>query len=240
MNNTMTRESSAKLLSKLYTLLGEMELYCQSGVGYGGMTVWFDDTTRELSVEINTEEHVIITLPAGVDVNLWIKDGRRNWRPLKRFAESILVPYFEQEFFRMFEEGMEFSISGDVYNLEELLESGEKMLPFAKDLLEPSFNREYAEKLAPNHPIFAHYDNLIAIVTAIVEADDFEARVEAENERVRIEEQRAYDEARQRYIDDPEFRKEADDWVSGGGNNPIFRRTDIFGDLREAFKNGWM
>lgn len=232
----MSNEMAARLMAKLYTLLASLWMLDRNS--YGGMMLVWNERTRELSADINGKSELITVLKEGVDVNEWMGDGRRNWRDVKKFANRLIEAEKQQKIDWMFsrEDCWEESIASDVISLEMILDSGnESEITWARELIEPSFNREEAWDLAPNHPMFDTYDALYARLVELVNSDGFEERVAAESERQAAarEEQRQRD--RQRYLDDPVFRAEADAWVAR--SNSIFRFSDDYEDLREALRN---
>lgn len=233
--DTLSREMGAKLIAKLYTATSiiKHDGWNDDGEGYGGMIVKWDDSTRELMAYINRNWVVVSEVPEGQTVNEWVADGRRNWRPIRKFAEQVRALEIEEVF-----EGMnEYSVIGEVEAIEEVLADAESII-MAEDFLEPSFDVEYATALAPNHPLFERYNDGFAKMKELIASPDFAERKEEAHKAIAKRAEKARIEERTRYLTDEAYRAEADAWVNKFAGNALFRGTDGCMDLRQMLKDG--
>lgn len=233
--DTLSREMGAKLIAKLYTATSiiKHDGWNDDGEGYGGMIVKWDDSTRELMAYINRNWIVVSEVPEGQTVNEWVADGRRNWRPIRKFAEQVRALEIEEVF-----EGMnEYSVVGEVEAIEEVLADAESII-MAEDFLEPSFDVEYATALAPNHPLFERYNDGFAKMKELIASPDFAERKEEAHKAIAKRAEEARIEERTRYLTDEAYRAEADAWVNKFAGNALFRGTDGCMDLRQMLKDG--
>ncbi|MGL4948224.1 MAG: hypothetical protein ACRC42_02440 [Mycoplasma sp.] len=233
--DTLSREMGAKLIAKLYTATSiiKHDGWNDDGEGYGGMIVKWDDSTRELMAYINRNWVVVSEVPEGQTVNEWVADGRRNWRPIRKFAEQVRALEIEEVF-----EGMnEYSVIGEVEAIEEVLADAESII-MAEDFLEPSFDVEYATALAPNHPLFERYNDGFAKMKELIASPDFAERKEEAHKAIAKRAEEARIEERTRYLTDEAYRAEADAWVNKFAGNALFRGTDGCMDLRQMLKDG--
>lgn len=79
----LSAESRNMLRMKFFKGLGDYEVYDNS------IIFTFNPETRVVSGSISGVKHDIVTLAAGVSPDKWAMDGRRNWRPLKKFIDWV-------------------------------------------------------------------------------------------------------------------------------------------------------
>ncbi|MGL4520540.1 MAG: hypothetical protein ACRCUJ_12955 [Phocaeicola sp.] len=231
----MTNEFAAMLMAKLYLAMAGLN-HTDTG-GYGGIYLNWKDEARVIRVRLGEEWHELVQIPEGKTPDEWIADGRRNWRTIRKFADSIKAERLADDIAWMFEDSTEGTILGDVDMLEGCFEDEDDALTWIEDMIEPSFDRERAEKLQPNHPLFARYDALIVRAKEFISQPDFRARVEDKKQRDAETAEVKRIEDRTAYVMDEEARREADKWVAR--SNAFMRFSDCNDDLRQMFADGF-
>lgn len=79
----LSAESRNMLRMKFFKGLGDYEVYDNS------IIFNFNTETRVIAGVISGVSYDIVTLDAGVSPDKWAMDGRRNWRPLKKFIDWV-------------------------------------------------------------------------------------------------------------------------------------------------------
>lgn len=236
MPDTLSRSSMAKLMAKLYTAtsLIQHEGSDDRDYGYGGLLIKWDDSTRELMVYFNRDWMALAEVPEGQTPDEWIADGRRNWRPIRKFAEQVKSLEVE----KLFEGDDEYTVIGEVEAIEETL-TDEDSVGMANDLIEPLFDMEYATSLAPTHPLLTRYKELHGKMVAMMAEPEFEERVRAAKQRADKRAEEYNTAQRKQYLSDAAYRAEADAWIEKTNTpNSLFRGSDNFMDLRAQLQAG--
>lgn len=232
----MTNEFAAMLMAKLYMALAGFTHHANGA--WGGMMLVFNDDTRTIKVRIDDTWHVLVELPEGKTPDEWIADGRRNWRTIRKFADGIKSAALAANIEWMFGESTEGTLLGDVDALEDLLaDADESGLIWLEDMMEPAFDRDRAEQLQPNHPLFERYDALIARAQAVINHPEFAAKKAAKQQRDAEAEAARRIEDRTEYVLNEEVRREADARIAR--SNAFIRYGDCNEDLRQMFADGF-
>lgn len=232
----MMNEFAAMLMAKLYMALAGFTHHANGA--WGGMMLDFNDDTRTIKVRIDDTWHVLVEIPDGKTPDEWIADGRRNWRTIRKFADGIKSAALAADIEWMFGESTEGTLLGDVDALEDLLEDADESgLIWLEDMIEPAFDRDRAEQLQPNHPLFERYDALIIRAKEFINHPEFEAKKAAKQQRDAEAAEAKRIEDRTEYVMNQEVRREADARVAR--SNAFIQFGDYNEDLRQMFAEGY-
>lgn len=86
------------LRMKFFKGLGDYEVYDNN------IRFTFDTEARIISGWIGESKYDIVKLDAGVSPDKWAMDGRRNWRPLKKFIDWVKTGAWEVEIYKQEDE----------------------------------------------------------------------------------------------------------------------------------------